>query len=309
MHKTETRAFRERWINFIYDLQLQVCTALEETDGSARFLTDEWKRKGGGGGKTRTLVGGKVFEKGGVNCSVVYGKLTENMRNQLGMNGARWFAGGISIVMHPQNPFVPTVHGNWRYFELYDVLDEVSDRWFGGGADLTPCYLFEEDARHFHQILKKAMDPWGPALYPRCKKDCDAYFVNRHREGEMRGIGGVFYDGIRFPVLQDAEKWLLFQQSNANAFLPAYLPIVRKRKDTSYGPEQIEWQEIRRGRYVEFNLLHDRGTRFGLQSGGRTESILMSLPPRARWQYRQAPQPGSPEDALWQACLHPREWA
>jgi coproporphyrinogen III oxidase len=184
----------------------------------------------------------------------------------------------------------------------------VKDRWFGGGADLTPYYLFEEDARHFHRTIKNVLDPFGPELYPQYKKNCDEYFSNTHRNGETRGIGGIFYDHLRPAGEAEAEKLLAFQQQNGDAFTAAYLPIVEKRKNIPYGEREINWQEIRRGRYVELNLIHDRGTVFGLKTKGRTESILMSLPPRARWVYDHHPRPGSKEDELLQVCLQPREW-
>ncbi|MCW3088844.1 MAG: coproporphyrinogen oxidase, aerobic [Sediminibacterium sp.] len=302
--------FRERWIHFISGLQEHICQALEKTDGQAIFGTDEWKREegNGGGGKTRTLSNGRVFEKAGVNTSSVFGKVTDTMRRQLQIDGDAWFACGLSLVLHPVNPFVPTVHANWRYFELYNETGGITDRWFGGGTDLTPYYLFTEDARHFHTTLKQAADPFGEELYPLYKQQCDAYFVNLHRNNETRGIGGVFYDHLRPADEAALEKWFSFQQANGNAFLGSYLPIAEKRKDTPYGEKEAEWQEIRRGRYVEFNLLHDRGTIFGLKTNGRTESILMSLPPRARWQYDHRPEPGSAEEELLQVCLHPRDW-
>ena len=308
LYKTETHAFRDNWIGFIYDLQDNICAALEGLDGKAAFITDEWEREQGGGGRTRVISDGRVFEKGGVNTSVVWGKVTDTMRTQLKIEGDRWFACGLSLVIHPVNPYVPTTHANWRYFELYDETGNVCDRWFGGGADLTPYYLFEEDARDFHRSFKNAMHPFGVDYYPRFKKWCDEYFVNKHRDNEMRGIGGVFYDHLRPMDNADADRLFAFQQANGNAFLPAYLPIVERRMDTPYGERQQEWQEIRRGRYVEFNLIHDRGTLFGLKTNGRTESILMSLPPRARWGYNYQPASGSPEAFLLDACKHPRNW-
>jgi coproporphyrinogen III oxidase len=308
LYKSETHSFRDSWIGFIYDLQDRICAALEALDGKASFITDEWEREHGGGGRTRVISNGRVFEKGGVNTSVVWGKVTDTMRTQLKIEGDKWFACGLSLVIHPENPYVPTTHANWRYFELYDEAGYVCDRWFGGGADLTPYYLFEEDARHFHQSFKTAMDGFGPDCYPRYKKWCDEYFVNKHRENEMRGIGGVFYDHVRPMDNADADRLFAFQQANGNAFLPAYLPIVEKRMSTPYGEKEQEWQEIRRGRYVEFNLIHDRGTLFGLKTNGRTESILMSLPPRARWEYNYQPAQGSPEAILLDACKHPRDW-
>jgi coproporphyrinogen III oxidase len=327
LYKTDTHSFRDRWISYIHQLQDNICQALEDIDGRAKFITDEWKREGGGGGITRVIEEGSVFEKGGVNTSVVWGKVTDAMRAQLKIGSkvgepsqgsvpddefpvrpSKWFAAGLSLVIHPLNPYVPTSHANWRYFELYDEQGNVADRWFGGGSDLTPYYLFDEDAKHFHGTLKNAMDPFGKEKYPQYKKWCDEYFVNKHRSGEMRGIGGVFYDHLRPADNTGAEELLAFQQSGGNAFLPAYTPIVLRRKDTPYGERERQWQEIRRGRYVEFNLVHDRGTLFGLKTQGRTESILMSLPPRARWAYNYQPQPGTPEAGLLDACLHPREW-
>jgi len=310
LYKTDTKEFRERWIGYIYDLQEKICNALAKEDGKSNFKTDEWQRAGGkgGGGTTRVIENGNAFEKGGVNTSVVYGEVSDTMRKQLKLEGDKWFACGLSLVIHPLNPYVPTVHANWRYFELYDEEGNVIDRWFGGGTDLTPFYLFEEDARHFHQTIKNSMDNFGDDLYPKYKKWCDEYFTNTHRNNEMRGVGGVFYDNVKPIDENDAEELFNFQQANGNAFLDAYLPIVKRRKDTPYSKQEIEWQEIRRGRYVEFNLIHDRGTLFGLKTNGRTESILMSLPPRARWVYDYQPQPGSEEDKLLQACLHPVDW-
>jgi len=230
------------------------------------------------------------------------------MRAQLKINGAKWFACGLSLVIHPFNPLIPTVHCNYRMFELYNKNDEITDRWFGGGTDLTPYYLFEEDAIHFHQTYKKVCDKFDTLFYSRFKKECDNYFVNFHRNNERRGIGGIFYDHQK----PDAEKsvvfWMDFAKACGYAFMDAYIPIVEKRKDSAYTNGQKHWQEIRRGRYVEFNLLHDRGTIFGLKTNGRTESILMSLPPTARFGYNYQPQPGSEEDKLLQACLHPKEW-
>jgi len=308
-NKTGPVVFRESWIHFIHELQNTICDELEKTDRKAKFTEDRWERsENGGGGKTRVIANGHVFEKGGVNTSVVYGNVNDAMRTQLKIEGSGWFACGLSIVVHPKNPYVPTVHANWRYFELYNESGDLIDSWFGGGTDLTPYYLFKEDAIHFHSTLKNTLDPFGKELYPRYKKECDQYFSNHHRQEEMRGIGGIFYDNLRPTGERDAEKLFAFQQANGNAFLDAYLPIVEKRKDIPFSEPEIEWQEIRRGRYVEFNLIHDRGTLFGLKTNGRTESILMSLPPRARWEYNYQPVPGSREDELLQACLHPKEW-
>lgn len=311
LYKTATKEFRNHWIEFIYDLQDRICVALESVDGKAKFIEDEWQRNPdgkGGGGRTRVIANGNVLEKGGVNTSVVYGKVTEAMRKQLGIDGAKWFASGLSLVLHPVNPFVPTTHANWRYFELYDENDNVVDRWFGGGTDLTPYYLFEEDAKHFHQTLKEAIEPFGEDLYQKYKKQCDTYFNNVHRGFEMRGIGGIFYDYLKPMPGMDLEKLFAFQQANGNSFINAYIPIVEKRKNKEWTTENKYWQEIRRGRYVEFNLIHDRGTIFGLKTNGRTESILMSLPPTVRFDYNYQPAPGSEEDKLLDACKHPKEW-
>jgi coproporphyrinogen III oxidase len=299
---------KENWIAFIHDLQNRICAALEEADGKARFVEDAWQRPEGGGGKTRVMADGKVFEKGGVNTSVVHGAVTDLMRSQLKINGAQWFACGLSLVIHPHNPFVPTVHANYRMFELYNEQGETIDRWFGGGTDLTPYYLFDEDARHFHQTYKDACDAFDPSFYPVFKKECDNYFVNWHRNQERRGIGGIFYDYQRPADGKDVNFWFNFAQTCGNAFTTAYIPIVEKRKHLPFTEAHKHWQEIRRGRYTEFNLVHDRGTLFGLKTNGRTESILMSLPPTVRFEYNYQPLPGSEEDRLLQACLHPGQW-
>jgi coproporphyrinogen III oxidase len=298
---------KQSFVDFIQILQDEICTALQSADGKATFREDRWERNGGGGGHSRVIAGGAVFEKGGVNTSVVHGTLPEATQKHFGVTHGNFFAAGLSLVIHPLNPFVPIVHANYRYFELYDEEGALKDQWFGGGADLTPCYVFEEDARHFHRTLKEACDPFGKALYPLYKKQCDEYFVNRHRNNEARGIGGIFYDYLRPGQERTAEELLRFSVSNGKAFLKAYLPIVEKRKDTLYDAHHKHWQEYRRGRYVEFNLIHDRGTLFGLKTNGRIESILMSLPPCARWEYDYHPQPGSPEAAL-QQYLKPTDW-
>lgn len=305
------------WIRYILQLQDKICTALEEADGEAAFVEDKWDRPEGGGGRTRIISNGGVLEKGGVNTSVVEGKVTETMRKGLGIDGDTWFACGLSLVLHPANPHIPTTHANWRYFELYDRDGTVVDQWFGGGADLTPYYLDEADAEHFHRTLKEASDTFGTAIYPVFKKQCDHYFNNAHRGFEMRGIGGVFYDHLRpgRPLAEELDmrpgldELFAFQQANGNCFIDAYLPILEKNKEKPYTPEQKYWQEIRRGRYVEFNLIHDRGTIFGLKTNGRTESILMSLPPTVRFDYDHQPAEGSPEAILLQACREPRNWA
>lgn len=299
---------KDAFSSYIHDLQNRICAAVEASDGKAKFIEDEWQRPEGGGGKTRVISNGNVFEKGGVNTSVVFGEVTEAMRSQLKISGARWYACGLSLVLHPANPFVPTVHCNYRMFELYNENGEVTDQWFGGGTDLTPYYLFEDDARHFHQTYKDACDDFDPAFYPGFKKTCDNYFVNWHRNEERRGIGGIFYDHQRPSAERDVNWWIDFAKRCGDAFMEAYIPIVEKRKNTPYTAEHKHWQEIRRGRYTEFNLVHDRGTIFGLKTNGRIESILMSLPPTVRFEYNYQPVPGSEEDKLLQACLHPVDW-
>jgi coproporphyrinogen III oxidase len=299
---------KEDWIKYIEELQNRICATLEETDGKAELIEDAWRRAEGGGGKTRVISNGNVFEKGGVNTSVVFGNVSEAMKTQLKIDGTKWFACGLSLVLHPVNPFVPTVHCNYRMFELYNENDEVIDRWFGGGTDLTPYYLFEEDAKHFHQTYKDVCDEYDLSFYSTFKKNCDDYFVNSHRNNERRGIGGIFYDYLKPDEKHDAGFLMNFSKACGDAFLPSYLPIVEKRKNLPFTIHQKHWQEIRRGRYVEFNLIHDRGTLFGLKTNGRTESILMSLPPTVRFEYNYRPKPNSEEDKLLQVCSHPVGW-
>src|SRR3984893_5201882 len=299
---------KQTWINLIHDLQNRICAALEAADGKAIMIEDHWQRPEGGGGITRIISNGNVFEKGGVNSSVVYGAVNESMRRELKIDGSNWFACGLSVVIHPFNPFVPTVHCNYRMFESYNEGNEIIDRWFGGGTDLTPYYLNEEDAKHFHSVYKQVCDRFDPIFYQQFKRDCDNYFVNWHRNNERRGLGGIFYDHQRTDENKDAEFWMNFGKACGEAFIAAYLPIVEKRKNAAYGKEQKFWQEIRRGRYVEFNLVHDRGTLFGLKTNGRIESILMSLPPTVRFEYNYQPDEGSEEYKLQHVCLNPREW-
>lgn len=301
-------SLKQDWIYFIEDLQNRICTVLEQEDGKENFVEDKWERPEGGGGKTRVMTNGNVFEKGGVNTSVVFGEVNEAMRMQLKVNGNKWWACGLSLVLHPVNPFVPTVHCNYRMFELYNENDEVIDRWFGGGTDLTPYYLFEEDAVHFHQTYKNVCNEYDPSFYPQFKLACDNYFVNFHRNNERRGIGGIFYDYQRPDANRDSSFWMNFGKACGDAFIPSYIPIVQKRKGTAYSEKNKRWQEIRRGRYVEFNLVHDRGTLFGLKTNGRIESILMSLPPTVRFEYNHQPEPNSEEDTLLQVCLRPKDW-
>jgi coproporphyrinogen III oxidase len=292
---------------YIHVLQKEICNALENIDGKSTFIEDKWERPEGGGGISRVISDGNIFEKGGVNISSVHGELPQSMREAFGVSGKDFYACGLSLVIHPLNPYVPTIHANWRYFELYDNEGKIVDRWFGGGTDLTPYYLFEEDGKYFHSTLKDAIQPFGSDLYAKYKDQCDRYFINRHRNNEARGIGGVFYDYLRPSDDTEAEVLLEFQKALGNVFLKAYLPIVEKRKDIAYTDSEVKWQEIRRGRYVEFNLVHDRGTLFGLKTNGRIESILMSMPPRARWEYNYQPAAGSKEAELLE-YLKPRNW-
>ena len=293
---------------WIKEIQDKICAAVEKADGKEVFLEDKWTREEGGGGITRVIQNGAVFEKGGVNTSEVYGKITPAIRQQLNVEGSSFFACGISLVLHPASPMVPTVHANFRYFEVYDESGKVTGSWFGGGADLTPYYLFEEDAIHFHQSFKNSCDKFGADLYEKFKLQCDNYFVNTHRNNERRGIGGIFYDHLKPGAGWTAEQLLAFAQSNGEAFIEAYFPIVEKRKALAFTENQKHWQLIRRGRYVEFNLIHDRGTIFGLKSNGRTESILMSLPMNVRFEYDFRPEPGSEEEQFLEVLLKPKSW-
>jgi len=300
---------KEQFTAYIHQLQNEICSALQAVDGSARFQEDKWERPEGGGGITRVIEDGAVFEKGGVNTSVVYGKLPEAMMQNLGVSNANFYACGLSLVLHPYSPMVPTVHANFRYFELYDEQGSVADAWFGGGADLTPYYLFEEDGQHFHRTFKNSCDRHGAHFYPDFKKHCDNYFVNKHRNNERRGLGGIFFDYCRARPDLDLTQWMKFTMDMGNSFLPAYLPIAEKRKHLEYTPQQKDWQLYRRGRYVEFNLIHDRGTLFGLKTNGRIESILMSLPPVVKWKYNFAPEQDSAEEKLLRILQQPIEWA
>jgi coproporphyrinogen III oxidase len=295
---TTVELLKGNMVAFTGSLQAEISRALERIDTEGRFREDLWVREGGGGGSTRILEGGAVFEKAGVNTSAVFGELSESFAERLAGEGREFFAAGISLVLHPANPLVPTLHANLR------LIVQGSKAWFGGGTDLTPYYLFEEDAVHFHRTLKQVCDRHDLAYYPRFKRTCDEYFYLKHR-GECRGIGGLFFENIG----GNLEREFDFVQDCGRAFLPAYLPIVERRKSMRFTPAQRDWQEIRRGRYVEFNLLYDRGTVFGLETGGRTESILMSLPPRVRWVYDFQPKPGSEEARLVEVLRHPRSWA
>jgi len=298
---------KEPFLKFIHQLQDEICAALETEDGKAKFISDKWQREGGGGGDTRVISGGNVFEKGGVNTSAVHGKLPESLQKHLKVSNGNFFACGISLVLHPYNPFVPTVHANYRYFELYGEDGELLDQWFGGGSDLTPYYLFEEDVAHFHQTQKEVCDRFDSDFYPKYKKACDEYFYNSHRS-ESRGVGGLFFDYLRPTEEKSSQFWYDFVTSAGDVFIKMYLPIVQKRKANSFTEKQKHWQEIRRGRYVEFNLIHDRGTLFGLKTKGRIESIFMSLPPTVRWEYDLHPSPGSEEEKLIFILKNPKAW-
>ncbi len=298
---------KNKFYNYIENLQDQITTAIEKADGEAVFKEDKWKRAEGGGGRTRVIENGKVFEKGGVNISAVHGELPEPLRKQFGVEEGNFFACGLSLVLHPQNPFVPTVHANWRYFEMYNSNGEIVTQWFGGGQDLTPYYLFEEDAVHFHKVCKEACEKHHPDFYSEFKKACDNYFWNSHRN-EARGVGGLFFDYLKENKEFTLQERYAFVTEIGDSFLNSYLPIVQKRKNISFEKKHKDWQEIRRGRYVEFNLVHDRGTLFGLKTNGRIESILMSLPPTVQWQYNHQPVEGSEEEKLIKVLENPEDW-
>ncbi|MFH6956173.1 oxygen-dependent coproporphyrinogen oxidase [Flavobacterium aquidurense] len=307
---------KDKFYAYIQKLQDQICAGLEAVDGTTKFREDLWKRPEGGGGRTRVIENGNVFEKGGVNISAVHGKLPEAMQKMFSVGEADFFACGLSLVLHPKNPMAPTVHANWRYFEMYDESGKVIEQWFGGGQDLTPYYLFEEDAKHFHQTCKTACDKHNAEFYPKYKKQCDAYFWNAHRN-EARGIGGLFFDYCKAnghpsdseqAKQMSMEDWFNFVTEVGDSFLEAYVPIVERRKNLEYTPENRNWQEIRRGRYVEFNLVHDKGTLFGLKTNGRIESILMSLPPHVQWVYDHHAEAGSDEEKLVNVLENPVDW-
>ncbi len=298
---------KDKFYTYIQQLQDTITSKLEEVDGKASFKEDIWERPEGGGGRTRVIENGDVFEKGGVNISGVHGELPKSMQTYFGVADADFFACGLSLVLHPKNPMVPTAHANWRYFEMYDKTGTIVDQWFGGGQDLTPYYLFEEDAKHFHTICKSACDPHHPDFYDTYKKRCDDYFWNAHRD-EARGIGGLFFDYCKATNEMTMQDWYNFVTAVGDSFLTSYIPIVLKRKDLEYSTVQRDWQEIRRGRYVEFNLVHDKGTLFGLKTNGRIESILMSLPPHVQWRYDHQPEKGSDEERLIQVLRHPKTW-
>lgn len=317
---------KTRVSQFMQELQNEICQALEKSDGISAFKEDSWEREEGGGGRSRVIREGGIFEQGGVNFSEVWGtQLPPSILAQRPeAAGHGFYATGTSMVLHPRNPYIPTVHLNYRYFEAGPVW------WFGGGVDLTPYYPFAEDAAHFHKTLKQACDPHHPQYYPAFKLWCDEYFYLKHRQ-ETRGVGGIFFDYqdgqgelYRGPDAKgqaadyssaigslEPRTWedlFAFVQGCGHAFLPAYLPIVEQRKQLEYGERERNFQLYRRGRYVEFNLVYDRGTIFGLQTNGRTESILMSLPPLVRWEYGYQPEPNTPEAQLYEVFLKPQDW-
>ena len=291
-------SLKRRTEEYFKHLQDNICGALAEIDGGKDFHEDSWSHATGGGGRTRVLENGRVFEKAGVNFSAVTTDLSQNLATHLSVPRQSISATGISLVLHPISPMIPTVHMNLRYIDLAN-----GDAWFGGGADLTPYYLFPEDVEHFHTTWKAVCDKYDTACYPLFKKSCDEYFFIKHR-GEARGVGGIFFDYHR----ENLERFFAFVQDIGEQFLHAYLPIVERRMKYPWGEREKEWQKIRRGRYVEFNLIYDRGTLFGLETEGRTESILISLPPEVKWSYDHKPAIGSPEEALLKILQQPREW-
>lgn len=291
--------------NYLLELQARICAGLEDEDGGARFTEDAWIRPEGGGGRSRVLVDGAVFEQAGVNFSHVTGAgmPASATAHRPELAGRRFEALGVSLVIHPRNPYAPTSHANVRFFIAAKEGAEPI-WWFGGGFDLTPYYGFEEDAVHWHRTARAACEPFGAEVYPRYKQWCDEYFFLKHRS-EPRGIGGLFFDDLNEGGF---ERCFAYTRSVGDHYLPAYRPVVARRKGTPYGERERDFQLYRRGRYVEFNLIYDRGTLFGLQSGGRTESILMSLPPLVKWRYNWRPEPGTSEARLYSDFLRPRDW-
>ena len=290
---------------YYMDLQDRICSGLEEEDGKAKFVEDAWERTEGGGGRTRVLTEGEVFEQAGVNFSHVHGANlpASATAHRPELAGREFLAMGVSLVIHPHNPYVPTSHANVRFFiATKENADPIW--WFGGGFDLTPYYPFLEDVKQWHETAKKACDPFGEDVYPRYKKWCDEYFYLKHRD-ETRGVGGLFFDDLNEGGF---DHCFGLMKSIGDHYIKAYRPIVTRRKNTPYGERERDFQLYRRGRYVEYNLVYDRGTLFGLQTGGRTESILMSLPPLVKWRYNWKPEPGTPEADLYENYLEPRDW-
>jgi coproporphyrinogen III oxidase len=302
MSQPDTQAIKD----YLLDLQDRICAGIAEEDGSASFFEDNWEREsGGGGGRTRVLADGAVFEQAGVNFSHVSGGNlpASATAHRPELAGRTFEAMGVSLVIHPKNPYAPTSHANVRFF-IAEKAGEDPIWWFGGGFDLTPYYPFEEDVLHWHRVSKQACEPFGEDIYPRYKKWCDEYFFLKHRS-ETRGVGGLFFDDLNE---WGFDKSFAFMRSVGDHYLEAYRPIVARRKNIEYGERERDFQLYRRGRYVEYNLVYDRGTLFGLQTGGRTESILMSLPPLVKWRYNWKPEAGSPEAVLYDDYLHPRNW-
>lgn len=290
---------------YLMALQDTICQGLEQADGKAKFVEDSWQRAEGGGGRTRVISAGNVIEQGGVNYSHVFGASmpASATAHRPELAGRSFHACGVSLVIHPNNPHIPTSHANVRFF-IAEKEGEEPIWWFGGGFDLTPFYPVYDDVKHWHQVAQDLCLPFGDDVYPNYKKWCDEYFYIKHRD-ETRGVGGLFFDDLNE---QGFEKSFAFMQAVGNGFLDAYLPIIERRKNDKYTQQQRDFQLYRRGRYVEFNLVWDRGTLFGLQTGGRTESILMSMPPLARWEYNYYPEPDSPEAQLYQYYLRPQDW-
>lgn len=301
--KVESRSnlLRDRMVDYVLALQDRITSRLEQLDGGSSFQEDRWERPGGGGGTARVIENGNLFEKGGVNVSVVHGELPDQVAHSMKIEGGEFFATGLSLVIHPRSPRIPTVHANFRYFEI-----DEQDRWFGGGIDLTPYVANESEATQFHRTLRDACEPGGPHAYQKFKKACDEYFWITHRK-EARGVGGLFYDYLRGDN-NEMERWFDFQKSIGDSFLPAYEPIVLANRDGEWTEREKEYQLLRRGRYAEFNLVYDRGTKFGLQTDGRTESILMSLPPETRWDYCADMESNDSERELMSWLREPREW-
>lgn len=293
---------KEEIADWFRQLQLHICSELEAEDGKAKFEEDNWERPGGGGGRTRVIQHGNVFEKGGVNFSAVHGQLSDKITQALGLNDNQFFATGVSIVIHPINPFVPIIHMNVRYFELGD-----GTYWFGGGIDLTPHYVQEEDAKFFHQALKSTCDRFDANYYPDFKKWADDYFYIKHRK-ETRGIGGIFFDRLKEDELHTKEQRWEFVKAVGETFAPTYRELVSRNKLKEYTEENLKWRNLRRGRYVEFNLVYDKGTKFGLETDGRIESILMSLPENASWYYNFQPEEGSKEAATLKLLVKGQNW-
>jgi coproporphyrinogen III oxidase len=295
--------FRDEVTQFFQQLQLHICQTLEDADGVGKFQADAWQREGGGGGVSRILQAGKVIEKGGVNFSAVWGEMPEALRQNPDFQASEFYATGVSIVLHPHNPHVPIIHMNVRYFET----EGGKKAWFGGGIDLTPHYVVKEDAQFFHQALKNVCDRHHDTYYPAFKKWADDYFFIKHRQ-ETRGVGGIFFDRLREEKGFSLQDRFAFVQDVGKAFAPTYTHFMQKNSDKPFKEQEKKWQYLRRGRYVEFNLVYDAGTKFGLETAGRIESILMSLPPEAAWTYNVQPTAGSAEAHTLQKLVKGIDW-